>query len=181
MRSVSTSILNLCLTSHHPTGTLAKILGKVASLSVCLVLYIEAPSYAQTITETKASPELIRWQNTANNISISRDKWGIPHVTGKTDADAVFGLLYAQAEDDFNRIELNYINALGRLAEVEGEAELWRDLRMKMFINPNELQAKYKTCAPWLTQLMVGFADGLNFYLYTHPEVKPRLITHFEP
>ena len=122
-----------------------------------------------------------RWQATAKNVTISRDQWGIPHVQGKTDADAVFGLLYAQAEDDFKRIELNYINALGRLAEVEGEVEIWRDLRMKLFIQPAELKAQYAKSPAWLKQLMIAFADGLNYYLHTHPEVKPRLITHFEP
>ena len=90
-------------------------------------------------------------------------------------------MLYAQAEDDFNRIELNYINAIGRLAEVEGEAEIWRDLRMKLFIQPDDLKQQYKKSPAWLKQLMNSFADGLNFYLHTHPEVKPKLITHFEP
>ncbi|MFL6709596.1 MAG: penicillin acylase family protein [Massilia sp.] len=125
--------------------------------------------------------EHARWRDTAKRVTILRDTWGIPHVFGKSDADAVFGLLYAQAEDDFNRVELNYINALGRLAEVEGEKEVWRDLRMKMFITPAAMQAKYAASPEWLRQLMVGFADGLNFYLATHPQVKPKLITHFEP
>lgn len=125
--------------------------------------------------------ELQRWKATAKRVKILRDKWGIPHVYGKTDADAVFGLLYAQAEDDFNRIERNYINALGRLAEVEGEAEIWRDLRMKMYIQPEAMQEKYRQSPAWLKKLMVSFADGLNYYLHTHPKVKPKLITHFEP
>ena len=125
--------------------------------------------------------DLARWQARAANVSIARDTWGIPHVTGKSDADTVFGLMYAQAEDDFARIELNYINAMGRLAEVEGERELYRDLRMKLFIDPAELQAQYRASPPWLRQLMDAFADGLNFYLATHPQVTPRLITHFEP
>jgi acyl-homoserine-lactone acylase len=137
-------------------------------------------SSAQAQTPPSAK-ELKRWQATAQNITISRDKWGIPHVVGKSDADAVFGLLYAQAEDDFHRIELNYINAMGRLAEVEGEAEIWRDLRMKLFIQTPDLKKQYARSPAWLQQLMVGFADGLNYYLHTHPEVKPRLITHFEP
>ncbi|UUZ57436.1 penicillin acylase family protein [Massilia sp. H-1] len=110
-----------------------------------------------------------------------RDTWGIAHVFGKSDADAVFGLMYAQAEDDFNRVELNYINAMGRLAEVEGEAEIWRDLRMKMYITPEAMKAKYAASPAWLRKLMNSFADGLNFYLHTHPEVKPKLITRFEP
>ncbi len=71
---------------------------------------------------------------------------GVAHIRGESDADAVFGLVYAQAEDDFNRVETNYINAMGRLAEAEGEKAIWQDLRMKLFIDPADLKAKY--CAP---------------------------------
>jgi acyl-homoserine-lactone acylase len=135
---------------------------------------------APTVDKVPA-PELTRLKAAAQRATILRDKWGIPHVYGKTDADAVFGLMYAQAEDDFRRVELNYINAMGRLAEVEGEAELYRDLRMKLFINPADLQEQYRQSPAWLKKLMVAFADGLNYYLATHPNVKPALITHFEP
>lgn len=138
---------------------------------------LPTPPGAQKAAANDAS----RWQTTASRVTIIRDKWGIPHVYGKTDADAVFGLMYAQAEDDFNRIEINYINAMGRLAEVEGKAELYRDLRMKLFINPQDLQARYAASPSWLKALMVAFADGLNFYLQTHPAIKPKLIAHFEP
>ena len=74
--------------------------------------------------------------NAREGITIIRDDWGVPHIYGKTDADVVFGLMYAQAEDDFNRVETNFINSQGRLAEAEGEKEIWRDLRMKLFIDP---------------------------------------------
>jgi acyl-homoserine-lactone acylase len=142
---------------------------------------LAAPSAAPGAKEASSASDLARWKKTAARVTIMRDKWGIPHVFGKSDADAVFGLLYAQAEDDFNRVELNYINAMGRLAEVEGEKEIWRDLRMKMYITPSDMQAKYAASPAWLQQLMIGFADGLNYYLHTHPEVKPKLITRFEP
>ena len=128
-----------------------------------------------------SAADLARWTVAAQRVTILRDKWGIPHVFGKTDADAVFGMIYAQAEDDFKRIELNYINAMGRLAEVEGEKEIWRDLRMKMYIQPEAMKAAYAASPAWLQKLMNSFADGLNWYLHTHPEVKPRLITRFEP
>jgi acyl-homoserine-lactone acylase len=128
-----------------------------------------------------SAADVARWNSTAQRVTIMRDKWGIPHIFGKTDADAVFGMLYAQAEDDFNRVELNYINALGRLAEVEGEKAVWSDLRMKMYVSPADLKARYLQSPEWLKKLMNGFADGMNFYLYTHPEVKPKLLTHFEP
>ena len=117
----------------------------------------------------------------AERVTIVRDDWGIAHVRGQSDADAVFGMVYAQAEDDFNRVETNYINAMGRLAEAEGEIAIWRDLRMKLFIQPDDLKARYATSPDWLKQLMVAWADGLNYYLETHPEVRPRVITRFEP
>jgi acyl-homoserine-lactone acylase len=128
-----------------------------------------------------APTETVRQQRQAGSVSIVRDDWGIAHITGRTDADAVFGMIYAQAEDDFNRIETNYLNALGRLAEAEGESAIWRDLRMKIFIRPEELKRKFAESPPWLRKLMIAWADGLNFYLLKHPEVKPRVITRFEP
>ena len=126
-------------------------------------------------------PELARWQREAASVTIVRDDWGIAHVTGKTDADAVFGMIYAQAEDDFNRIETNYLNSMGRLAEAEGESAIWRDLRMKIFIDPEDMKAKYLASPEFLKKLMVAWADGLNFYLAKHPNVRPRAITKFEP
>jgi len=117
----------------------------------------------------------------AKNVEIIRDDWGIAHVYGKTDADAVFGMIYAQAEDDFNRIERNYLLSMGRLAEAEGESEIYRDLRMKLFIDPQDMKKKYAQSPAWLKALMDAWAGGLNFYLAKHPEVKPKVITHFEP
>lgn len=128
-----------------------------------------------------AAEELKRWQRQAQGITIIRDDWGIAHVYGKTDADAVFGAIYAQAEDDFNRIETNYLTALGRMAEAEGDTKIWQDLRMRLFIDPAELQAQYAASPAWLKKLMNAFADGLNFYLAQHPEVKPRVLRRFEP
>jgi acyl-homoserine-lactone acylase len=128
-----------------------------------------------------AAAELARWQREAIEVTIIRDDWGIAHIHGKTDADAVFGMEYAQAEDDFHRVEMNYIDALGVLAEGEGSSAIFQDLRMRLFIDPTELKTKYAASPDWLKQLMNAFADGLNFYLYKHPEVKPLVITHFEP
>ncbi len=125
--------------------------------------------------------DLARWEQQARNVTIVRDDWGIPHIHGRTDADAVFGLIYAQAEDDFNRIEVNFLNSQGRLAEAEGEGEIYRDLRMKLFIDPGDMRAMYDESPEWLRALMDSWADGLNYYLHEHPEVKPRVITHFEP
>jgi len=125
--------------------------------------------------------DIARWEHEAQNVTIIRDNWGIAHVYGKTDADAVFGMEYAQAEDDFNRVETNYINAMGRLAETEGKSAIYQDLRMKLFIDPETLKKQYAESPAWLKTLMNAFADGLNYYLYKHPEVKPKVIKRFEP
>ena len=127
------------------------------------------------------NPEVARWEREAASVTITRDDWGIAHVHGKTDADAVFGMIFAQAEDDFNRVETNYINAMGRLAEAEGEGKIYQDLRMKLFIDPAELKKEYAASPEWLKKLMNAFADGLNYYLFKHPDVKPRVIQRFEP
>ncbi len=131
--------------------------------------------------ESGGTQETARWEKEARRVTIVRDDWGIAHVYGKTDADAVFGMIYAQAEDDFNRVETNYLNALGRLAETEGEARIYQDLRMKLFIDPATLKNQYAASPAWLKTLMNAFADGLNYYLSRHPEVKPKVITRFEP
>jgi acyl-homoserine-lactone acylase len=140
-----------------------------------------AVSCASCAGQAAANKDLGSLTKEAQNITIIRDNWGIPHVYGKTDADAVFGVAYAQAEDDFNRVETNFINSQGRLAEAEGEKEVYRDLRMKLFIDPADMKAQYDKSPDWLKKLMDGWADGLNYYVATHPNVTPRVIKHFEP
>jgi acyl-homoserine-lactone acylase len=145
-----------------------------------LVVLFAAASVARGF-QMSAVAEAARWRQQAANVTIVRDDWGIAHVYGKTDADAVFGMMYTQAEDDFNRVETNYINAMGRLAEAEGESRIYQDLRMKLFIDPDTLKSQYAASPAWLKTLMNAFADGLNYYLSKHPEAKPRVIQRFEP
>ena len=128
---------------------------------------------------TKA--EIVRWQQQARQVQIIRDTYGVPHIYGQTDADAVFGLLYSQCEDDFNRVETNYLDAIGRLAEVEGEAALYHDLRARLFMDTTQAATIYKKSPPDLKKLLDAFADGTNYYLATHPTVRPRLLRRFQP
>jgi acyl-homoserine lactone acylase PvdQ len=147
-------------------------------LVLVLILAVASATFA---SQAAKDPEAARWEQEARNVTITRDDWGIAHVYGKTDAEAVFGMIYAQAEDDFNRVETNYINAMGRLAEAEGESKIYQDLRMKLFIDPGALKKQYAASPEWLKKLMNAFADGLNYYLLKHPEVRPRVIQRFEP
>lgn len=149
-----------------------------------LVFFILLPVQlvAQLTSKSTFSPmEVARWEKQAQNVTIIRDNWGIPHIYGKTDADAVFGLLYAQCEDDFKRVEMNYIEKLGRMAEVKGESMLYEDLLIRMIIDVEEAKADYKKAPEWLKKLMNAYADAVNFYLYKHPSVRPALIQKFEP
>ena len=137
---------------------------------------------ALLLTTAAASPEeRARWRAQAERVEIVRDDWGIAHVHGRSDADAVFGMIYAQAEDDFPRIEANFLTALGRRSEAEGEKAIWEDLRARLYVSETELKAHYLRSPPWLKALMNAWADGLNHYLATHPKVKPRVLTRFEP
>src|ERR1700733_9241729 len=121
------------------------------------------------------------WREHAQGVHIIRDNWGIAHVYGKSDADAVFGMIYAQAEDDFNRIERNYLIGLGWLAQAEGESAVYSDLRARLFIDVTRLQRQYRGSPPWLQSLMNAWSDGLNFFLSKHPGIRAKVIRHFEP
>src|SRR6059058_735777 len=152
-----------------------------AVMKRAILLLVCAALAACSTGTAAADKDAAAWEKQAQNVTIIRDTWGIAHVYGKTDADAVFGVIYAQAEDDFNRVETNFLNSMGRLAEAEGEKEIYRDLRMKLFIDPADMKAQYVGAPAWLKALMNGWADGLNYYLHTHPKVAPRVIKRFEP
>ncbi|MFL5500112.1 MAG: penicillin acylase family protein, partial [Gemmatimonadaceae bacterium] len=128
---------------------------------LCAALASTAGAQTPAPSTTPSQVDLARWSREAESVTITRDDWGIPHISGKTDADAVFGLLYAQAEDDFNRVETNYFNALGRAAEWEGDTAVYRDLRYRLINNPDSLKAIYARAPRWLQSVMNAWADGL--------------------
>ena len=133
------------------------------------------------IAQPFSKQEAARWSRQAKQVTIVRDNYGVPHIYGTTDADAVFGLLYAQCEDDFKRIEMNYIEKLGRMSEVKGEGELYNDLNIKLLIDSADAVADYNKAAPWLKKLLNAYADGINYYLSKNPQVKPLLLHRFKP
>jgi len=134
-----------------------------------------------TLSAQFSQADLNRSKQHASNVQVIRDNWGIPHIYGKTDADAVFGLLYAQCEDDFQRVEMNYIEKLGRLAEVNGQQDVYNDLLVRMIIDTADAKKDYEESPSWLHKLLDAYADGINYFLHTHPGTKPALLRHFEP
>ena len=142
-----------------------------------LILFSSFELKAQNFSQR----EINRWQVQSKNVQIIRDNWGIPHIYGKTDADAVFGFMYAQCEDNFQRLERNYIRLFGRLAEVDKDAAWLDDLKMRMIYDTTAAKKDFERSPAWLKKLLIAFADGINFYLYKHPQVKPGIFSRFEP
>ncbi len=165
--------------------------GKLGSAIPCMapvpmrlrryILFFALVFASPAVLGASEAGDAMRWKREAAAVTIVRDDWGIAHVHGKRDADAVFGMAYAQAEDDFNRVETNYLTSLGWLAQAEGESALWTDLRQRLFVDEAQLKAMYGRAPPWLKSLMDAWADGLNYFLATHPDVHPRVIRRFEP
>jgi acyl-homoserine-lactone acylase len=151
-----------------------------AVLFICLLCCAQS-SCAQRSDRSFSSAELSRYKTEAGLCTIIRDKWGIPHIYGKKDADVVFGLMYAECEEDFSRLEKNYLEMLGRQAEAYGEGYLYYDLQMRLIYDSVAAKNDYRNSPPWMHRLLDAAADGVNFYLYTHPETKPLVLRRFEP
>lgn len=144
---------------------------------ILLLLLLPLQLLAQPFSKT----EITRWEKQSKQVTIIRDNYGVPHIYGKSDADAVFGLLYAQCEDDFKRVEMNYVEKLGRMAEVKGESSLYDDLLIRMIIDSADAVNDYNKAPAWLKKLCIAFADGINYYLYKNPNTKPALLKRFRP
>lgn len=144
---------------------------------IILFIFLTSPCFAQRFT----ADEISSWKKRAESITIVRDTWGVPHIYGKTDADVVFGMLFTQCEDDFPRVERNYLTATARMAEAEGEDFIYHDLRMRLFIDTIKAIAVYKEAPESMKKLCNAFAEGINYYLFTHPQTKPKLLTRFQP
>jgi acyl-homoserine lactone acylase PvdQ len=142
-----------------------------------VLLFVPLISLSQQFSKR----EIDRYKSETQRVTIIRDNWGVPHIYGKTDADAVFGLLYAQCEENFYKVEENNLEMMGRLSELYGESQLYNDLQMKLIYDTAAAIADYKRSPLWLKKLLDAAADGVNYYLYKHPEVKPLVLTYFEP
>jgi acyl-homoserine lactone acylase PvdQ len=144
---------------------------------LCLLILFPAQLFAQIPSQL----EISRWEKQAKNVIVIRDNYGIPHIYGKTDADAVFGLMYAQCEDDYKRVAMNYLEKLGGLSSVKGQSELYNDLLIRMIIDPADAKADYNRAPAWLKKLCNAFADALNFYCYNHTDALPPWVNPLNP
>ena len=144
---------------------------------IFLFIFLPFLSYSQPFSRT----EISKYTAEAAQVTIIRDNWGVPHIYSKTDAGCVFGLLYAQCEENFEKVEENNLEMMGRLSEINGEQHLYDDLEMRLIYDTSAAKKDYNNSPAWLKKLMDAAADGVNFYLYKHPQTKPKALTHFEP
>lgn len=120
----------------------------------------------------------------ADQVTIYRDNWGIPHVQGKTDAAAFFGLAYAYAEDRFPEIEKNIIMAIGRYCEaygLEDSSMFYSDFQYKIYRVDENAKKQYRQLQDPHKKVLDAFTAGLNYYLEQHPEEPIQLVNRFEP
>src|SRR5580704_15103522 len=140
-------------------------------------LFLPLLSHAQTFSTLEQE----RWAAEARTVTVVRDNWGVPHIYGKTDASLVFGLLYTECQLDFSRVEKNYLEMLGRQAEAYGESYLYNDVMMRLIYDSAQAEADYLRSPVWMKALLDAFADGVNYYLFKHPETRPLVLKRFQP
>lgn len=129
----------------------------------------------------EGSTGLLDSRQLASQVTIYRDAYGMPHIDGKNDQATVFGFGYCQAEDYFWQLEDSYALGLGRYAELYGKQFLAKDLRNRAFEVPQCAKADFDKLEPQPRLSGMAFVAGINYYLDTHPQVKPRMLTRIEP
>jgi acyl-homoserine-lactone acylase len=164
-----------------------KLVNKILFGALFLLCY--TISFSQSSHKTIVDAEKVRWEKHVAQTKIIRDEWGIPHIYGKTDADAVFGLMYTQCEENFPQIEKNYLEMLGRLTELKendiakthAEEKIYADLMMKLIQDSADAIKDFNKSPLWFQKLLQAHADGINYYLAKHPDVHPQVIAKFKP
>ncbi len=145
------------------------------------IVAISLISCNSLFAQSFSSNQIQQLKTQASRVNIIRDNWGVPHVYGKTDADAVFGMMYVQCESYFPSIEQNLISKLGRDAELNGKKSIYKDLLTRIFVDSVKAKQYYNQCTPYMKQLCDAYAAGINYYILMHPETKPQLITEVQP
>ena len=112
------------------------------------------------------------------DVQIRRDDWGVPHILGRTNADAAFGLAFAHAEDDFATIQEVTLATRGKLAARNGLKAAPTDYIVSLLGVWKAVDAGYETKLPAdVRAVLEGYADGVNLYAAQHPgEVAPGLL-----
>ena len=105
------------------------------------------------------------------NITIARDSFGVPHIYGRTDAEAAYGLAYAHCEDDFKSIQHNLLSAKGMLGEVLGKEGVLFDFGLKFFGIDTLVDNNYdRVISSDFKKVLEGYTQGVNDYAAKHSQ-----------
>ncbi len=111
------------------------------------------------------------------DVEIIRDNYGVPHIFGKVDADTIFGLGFANSEDDFQTIQEVVAATRGDLARYRGIDAAPTDYIVSLLQVWETVEAGYeRDVPPHLKTIAQAYADGVNLYALQNPsEVWPGL------
>ena len=105
------------------------------------------------------------------DVTIARDSFGVPHIFGKTDADAAYGLAWAHSEDDFKNIQYNVLSGKNMLGRVLGKEGVLFDFGLQFLNIDSTVEANYeKDISLEYKKVLLGYVQGLNDYAKAHPE-----------
>src|SRR4051812_2819732 len=105
------------------------------------------------------------------NIRIIRDKYGVPHIYGKTDEEVAYGLGWATAEDDFKSMQENFLTSRGRLAEVKGKDGAIMDFLCAVLGARESVDRLYdKSFSPKFKRLLSAYVKAVNKFADKHPD-----------
>ncbi len=144
---------------------------------------------AQSNSETKIAADrdillaqsLERAKKLAEQSTIHRDKYGVPHVVGPTDASVLFGFTYARAEDEFQKIQRSLLSGIGRVSELVGPTGFLSDRATRLFEFKKHAQTEFQSSDDEFKEILFAYADALNFYVANHPDEQPVIIDVIEP
>jgi acyl-homoserine-lactone acylase len=105
-----------------------------------------------------------------SRIDIVRDSFGVPHIFAKTDAEVAYGLAWANAEDDFESMQMVILPAKGLMGKVLGKAGASGDYAFALFRCREITQEKWNTLSPEYLAVLNGYIQGINQYARQHPE-----------
>ena len=109
----------------------------------------------------------------ADRVVIRRDTFGVPHITGETEAAVAFGYGYAQAEDHAAEMAKRFLAARGEAAKHFGPSFLDNDLAMRRADNLGESRRALAMLDRGYREVLDGFAGGYNLYVQQHRAALP--------
>ena len=103
-------------------------------------------------------------QVNTNNITIVRDKYGVPHIYGITDKEAAYGLAWAHSEDDFSTIQKTFLPAKGLLGRYQGINGAVLDYAVELLRCREVAKREMKNLPQEGLQVIEGYLEGLTAY-----------------